>query len=164
MADSQRISKDKLVELTYTITDENGEVVETASLPVSYVHGRNSGLFPKVESALDGLTVGELVSVTLSPEEGFGPHDPELTFTDDLDNVPPQFRRVGTEVEMQNDRGETRKFVVSKIEDGRLTVDGNHPFAGKTVTFHVKVAAVREATAEEKRQGRPPQAWESTLN
>jgi FKBP-type peptidyl-prolyl cis-trans isomerase SlyD len=63
----------------------------------------------------------------LRRSEGFGPHDPNLTFTDDLDNVPPQFRFVGAEVPMQSENGEVKTFYVTRIENGRLTVDGNHP-------------------------------------
>ena len=67
--------------------------------------------------------------------------------------MPAQFRRVGAEVQMQNDAGETRSFFVSKIEDNKLTVDGNHPFAGKTLTYAVTVADIRDATEEEKQKG-----------
>jgi FKBP-type peptidyl-prolyl cis-trans isomerase SlyD len=54
---------------------------------------------------------------------------------------------------MQNDQGEVRSFFVSRIEDGKLTVDGNHPFAGKTLTYAVTVLEVRDASEQEKRQG-----------
>jgi FKBP-type peptidyl-prolyl cis-trans isomerase SlyD len=54
---------------------------------------------------------------------------------------------------MQNDRGETRSFFVSKIEADKLTVDGNHPFAGKTLTYAVTVADIRDASEEEKQKG-----------
>ena len=85
----------------------------------------------------------------LTPEEGFGPHQPELTFTDDINNVPPQFHSVGAEVEFQNDQGVGKIFRVIKIENGQLTVDGNHPFAGKNVTYNLLVKEVRDATADE---------------
>ena len=63
--------------------------------------------------------------------------------------MPHEFRYVGAEVEFQNDKGESRMFRVSRIEDGKLTVDGNHPFAGKIITYNIKVAAVRNATPDE---------------
>ena len=78
-------------------------------------------------------------------EQGFGPHDPSLTFTDDIDNVPPQFRQVGAEVQMQNDQGETRSFHVTRVEGGKVTVDGNHPFAGKVLTVRARIEEVRDA-------------------
>jgi len=91
--------------------------------------------------------------VVLEPEQAFGHHDPSLTFTDDIENVPTELRRVGAQVQMQNDRGESRTFLVSNIDGDKLTVDGNHPFAGKTLTYSVTVADIRDATEEEKQKG-----------
>ena len=143
------IKRDKFVSLTYTITDEHNDILERIDMPVNYVHGRDSQVIDKVEKALEGCALGDEISVELSPEEGFGEHQRELTFVDDIDNVPPEFRHVGAEVEFQNDKGESRMFRVSRIEDGKLTVDGNHPFAGKVITYNIRVTAVRDATPDE---------------
>jgi FKBP-type peptidyl-prolyl cis-trans isomerase SlyD len=143
------IKRDKFVSLTYTITDENNDIVERIDMPVNYIHGRDSQIIEKIEKTLEGCAQGDEISVELSPEEGFGEHQPELTFTDDLENVPHEFRHIGAEVEFQNDKGESRMFRVSRIEDGKLTVDGNHPFAGKVITYNVKVNEVRDATPDE---------------
>lgn len=124
---SQKISKNKAVQFTYTISDDDGNVVEQVDLPVNYVHGASSmGLIERVERALEGRSMGDTITVEVPPSEGFGDYDPDLTFTDDLENAPPQFRKVGSKVEMANEAGETKEFVVSKIEDGKLTLDGNH--------------------------------------
>ncbi len=144
----QQIQKHKLVQFTYYISDEAGSVLEQIDIPVSYVHGADSGIHEKIERALIGCQEGENISVNLSPEEGFGPHRAELTYTDDIENVPPQFRRLGAEVEMHNDRGEAKTFIVSKIENGKLTVDGNHPLAGKHLVFNIHIKTIRDATAE----------------
>ena len=143
------IKRDKFVSLTYTITDENDEILERIDMPVNYVHGRDSQVIEKVEKALEGCAQGDEVSVQLSPDEGFGEHQAELTFIDQIENVPPEFRHIGAEVEFQNDKGESRMFRVTKIEDGKLTVDGNHPFAGKVITYNIKVNAVRDSTPDE---------------
>jgi len=143
------IRKHTLVTLTYTIEDTTGEVLERIDLPVSYVQGSNQGPFLAIERALEGHVAGDEVAVKLPPEQGFGPHDPNLTFTDDIDNVPPEYRQIGAEVEFQNEAGDVKRFVVSKIEDGKLTVDGNHPLAGKELLFRVRVVDVREATPDE---------------
>ena len=143
------IEQDKFVSLTYTITDENDEILERIDMPVNYIHGRDSQVIEKIEHALEGCEQGDEISVELTPDEGFGEHLAELTFTDDIDNVPPEFRHVGAEVEFQNDKGESRMFRVSKIEGGKLTVDGNHPFAGKVITYNIKVNTVRDATPDE---------------
>ena len=104
MNDQARVGPNKVVSITYRILDEDGSLLEQVDLPVSYVHGGHSNLIEKVERALEGHAVGDEVEVTLEPEEGFGEHDPSLTYTDDLANVPEQFRRLGAQVEMQNDR------------------------------------------------------------
>lgn len=150
---TDQIKNDKFVSLTYTITDENNEILERIDLPINFIHGRDSQIIEKIEQALTGCSVGDEISVTLSPAEAFGEHQTELTFTDDLENVPPQFHNIGAEVEFQNDHGEVRVFRVSKIENGKLTVDGNHPFAGKTITYNITVQTVRDATAEELASG-----------
>ena len=147
------VGKHKVVSIVYQIRNEAGDIMEQIDYPVSYVHGGPSDLIEKVETALEGAVVGDSVEVVLEPDEAFGEHDPALTFTDKLENVPPQFRHVGAEVEMQNDEGESRSFVVSKIENGKLTVDGNHPLAGKRVTFIVTVKEIRDATEAEIKQG-----------
>ncbi len=142
---NQRIAKNKYVQIIYGICDDSGVLLEKVDLPVGYIQGGDGGLFVEIENALEGCQVGDIVEVTLSSEQSFGPFHPELTFTDDIANVPEPFRRVGAEVEMQNDRGEVKTFRVSEIENGRLTVDGNHPLAGKTLTFNVQVVEVRDA-------------------
>ena len=152
MAD-QFVELHKVVSFVFSIVDESGELLEQSDLPISYVHGGKHDLFEKVEHALEGSVVNDTVEVSLTPAEGFGPHDPDLTYTDALENVPEEFRHVGAEVEMMNDQGESRKFTVTRIDNGKLTVDGNHPMAGKVITFRIKVTGIRNATAEEIVQG-----------
>ncbi len=147
------VGKQKVVSITYSIVSDSGEVLEQSDIPVSYAHGGVNQMFPDVEAALEGRAVGDSIQVVLPPEKAFGEHDPSLTFVDDIDNVPPEFRHVGAEVEMRNDQGETRSFLVSKIEEGKLTVDGNHPFAGKTLTYAVTINDIRDATDEEMKKG-----------
>ena len=117
------------------------------------MHGGRSGLFDRIEAALAGRRVGDRVEVRLAAAEAFGPHRHELTFTDELENVPPEHRAVGSEVEFESERGERRVFRVTRIEGGRLTVDGNHPLAGKVVNLACTVSEVRAATAEEVAHG-----------
>ncbi|MEJ1297893.1 MAG: FKBP-type peptidyl-prolyl cis-trans isomerase [Candidatus Sedimenticola sp. (ex Thyasira tokunagai)] len=143
------IKPGKFVSLTYTIADEDDNMLEQNDIPVSYVHGGETELIGGMDRAIAGKGVGATVEVMVSAEDGFGPHDPDLTFTDDLDNVPPQFRQIGAEVQMQGPEGETKNFYVTKIEDGKLTVDGNHPLAGKRLKVRVTVLEVRDATPED---------------
>ncbi len=147
------ISKNKFVSLTYTITDENDNILERIDMPIHHIQGVQSQMMPKIETALSGHKVGDLVHVELSPEEGFGQRQPALTFSDDINNVPEQFHTIGAEVEFKNDKGESKIFHVTHIEDGKLTVDGNHPFAGKTITYNITVKEVRDATSNELKHG-----------
>ena len=135
----------KYVALTYTIVDDHGEVVEQHDVPLGFVYGSDTELIGNMDNAVAGKRVGDQVEVKVPPEQAFGPHDPSLIFTDELENVPPQFRTIGAEVQMQNEQGETKSFHVIEIEDGMLTVDGNHPLAGKELTVRVTITEVRDA-------------------
>ncbi|MES9903592.1 MAG: peptidylprolyl isomerase [Sedimenticola sp.] len=143
------IKPGKYVSLTYTIADEDDNLLEQNDIPVSYVHGGETELIGGMDRAIAGKGVGATVEMMVSAEDGFGSHDTDLTFTDDLENVPPQFRQIGAEVQMQGPEGETKNFYVTKIEDGKLTVDGNHPLAGKRLKVRVTVLEVRDATPED---------------
>ena len=150
---SDKITNNKFVSLTYTITDAEDNILERIDMPIQYIQGMKSQVIEKIENALAGHQAGDLVHVSLKPEEGFGPHQPELTFSDNIENVPPQFHSIGAEVKFQNDNGESKIFRVTDIKDGKLTVDGNHPFAGKTIIYNISVKEVRNATASELKNG-----------
>ncbi len=148
-ATEETIQKGKLVEFTYQIVDENGEVKEQIDLPLTYIHGHDSGMFPRIEAALEGHRAGDNVTVKLPPEEGFGYREEDLIFEDRLANVPEEYRHIGAEAQFHNDRGESKTFRVTSISNGRIVLDGNHPLAGQTVTFHINVLGVRDATSDE---------------
>lgn len=143
----------KVVSIIYMIRDESGTISEYRDLPVTYIHGAQNDLFPAIEAALDGRPVGYKATVELAPDDAFGPHDPALIFTDDLDNTPAELRYVGAELEAQNERGEVRQFRVTEIQDGKLTVDANHPYAGKRLAYEVTITQIRDATPEELASG-----------
>lgn len=155
---TERVEKDRVVYISYVILDVSGEVLEQHDLPVGYVHGARGALIQKIETALEGKAAGDQVEVTLEPEDGFGPHRPELTFTDDIENVPEEHRFLGSEVEFENERGESMLFRVTRIENGRLTIDANHPLAGKSLRYRVRVEAIRPATLDEVANGVPADA------
>ncbi|MDC0963688.1 peptidylprolyl isomerase [Candidatus Pseudothioglobus singularis] len=144
------ITTNKFVELTYRIIDQtNGELIEQVEEPLGYVQGDNTLLFNQVTKELEGKSVGDEVEILLKAEDAFGPKLEELIFTDEINNVPVEYRFIGAAVTMQNDKGGTKDFIVSSIEDGKLTIDGNHPLAGKDIIFYVEVLSVRDATADE---------------
>ncbi len=93
-----------------------------------------------------------------------GPYDPDLTFTDVIDNVTPQFRHVGAEVQMQSESGDIKTFYVTKIENGQLTLDGNHPLAGKNLRIRMEIKKVRDPTEQERMQDGMAQTIPSGLH
>lgn len=146
------IKPGKFVSLTYSISDSEGRTLEHNDLPVSYVHGGEQELIGGMDRAVSGKSAGDEVEMVVPPTQGFGAHDPDLTFTDDIANVPEQLRYVGAEVQMQNESGEVKSFFVTKIDGGKLTVDGNHPMAGKTLRVKVKIVEVRDSTEADRQQ------------
>lgn len=148
-----QVEKNKVVSVTYYIEDEAGETVERIDIPVSFLYGDKSGLFKKVNQAIEGLKIDDEISIELKPEEGFGDFNPDLTFTDQIENVPAEYRKLGAQAEFSSESGETRKFVVTHVDNGTITLDGNHPFAGKTMNFHIKIKDVRDPTSDELKHG-----------
>lgn len=98
------IKPGKYVALTYTILDQGGQVVEQHDIPLGFVYGSDTELIGDMDKAVAGKKVGDQLEVHVGPAQGFGEHDPSLTFTDSIDNVPPQFRQIGAEVQMQTTR------------------------------------------------------------
>ena len=151
---SEAIRDGKFVELTYKVTDrKSGHVITRVEFPLGYVHGHNEILAPSVHMALEGKSTGDVIEVALDGNQIFGPRDESLVFSDDIENVPEQYRQVGTSILMESDRGQTRSFLVTQMDDERLTVDGNNPLSGREVVFTLEILTVRDATAEETRTG-----------
>jgi len=161
---AEQIQNGKYVSLTYSICDDLGTVLEHSDLPVGFIIGGSRELIGGMDLAVRGKKAGDEIDFDLAPEVGFGGHDPNLTFTDDLENVPPQFHQVGAEVQMQNEAGEVKVFYVSRIENGQLTLDGNHPMAGKHLRVHVRIHEVREATREDLADDNPSCAIPGSLH
>lgn len=147
------ITKHKYVEFRYTISESDGNFLQQTETLMHYIHGIDNDMFPKIEDALNGCKQGDRVQVLMMPEESYGQYQQELVHTDDINNVPKQFHKVGAQVEFQSDQGDKREFRVTKIRNGKLTLDGNHPLAGKNLTFSIEVISVRDATDDEIKQG-----------
>lgn len=151
-----KISAGKVVQFSYYITDKHGDVVERVDLPLNMVFMMHNRLYDSVEQALVGCGIGDEVTADVPASVGaWGEPDPNLIITEAIENVPPPYRRVGQEVQFQNDSGAIKTFRVTQVTPEQVTLDGNHPFAGQTMKFHVKVLAVRDATPEELRYGIP---------
>jgi len=145
-----KISANTVVTLDYEVKDPQHEMVDPGERPLVYLHG-SSGIFPKLEAALDGKTVGDSVQVQLEPEDAFGDYDDELVTSELLQNLP-EGVLVGMQLEGTGEHG-THIMSVTEIEDGRAVLDGNHPLAGVTLVFSCTVSEVRAATTEELAHG-----------
>ncbi len=151
---SETIQDGKFVELTYKVTDKKSRHVLTkVEFPLGYVHGHNEILAPSVHRELEGKSAGDVIEVPIDGNQIFGPRDESLVFTDLIENVPEEYRQVGTSILMENDKGQTRSFLVTQMDDERLTVDGNNPLCGRGVVFALEILTVRDATDEETRVG-----------
>ena len=151
---NEPIQDGKFVELTYKVTDKKSKHVLTrVEFPLGYVHGHNEILAPSVHKGLEGKSVGDVIEVPIDGNQIFGPRDESLVFTDRLENIPEEYRQVGTSILMENDKGQTRSFLVTHLDDETLTVDGNNPLCGREVVFTLEILTVRDATDEETRMG-----------
>ena len=151
---SETIQDGKFVELTYKVTDgKSGHVLTMVEFPLGYIHGHNEILAPSVHMQLEGRSAGEVIDVPIDGNQIFGPRDESLVFTDRIENVPKEYREVGTTILMENDQGQTRSFLVTRIDDETLTVDGNNPLCGREVVFTLAIQNVRDATDEEVKAG-----------
>lgn len=145
----EAIRPGKYVSLTYSIADDTGNILEQTDLPVGYIHGGKTELIGGMDEAITGKVAGDKVELLLGPDQAFGPIDPNLTFTDNIANVPPEFRVMGAEVPMKSSSGEVKTFYVTRVTDTSVTVDGNHPLAGKPLLVHVVIREVRDPSPDE---------------
>jgi len=153
---SEAIRDGKFVELTYQVTDrKSGHVITRVEFPLGYVHGHNEILALSVHMQLEGKSAGDTIEVPIDGNQVFGPRDESLVFSDRLENVPEEYRQVGTSILMENDKGQTRSFLVTHLDDETLTVDGNNPLCGREVVFKLEILNVRDATEAETRAGGP---------
>jgi len=151
-----QIGKNAVVAIDYTLKDGEGEVIDTSEgrSPLAYLHGAGN-IVPGLEKALEGKGEGENVQVTVPPEEGYGQRDesliqavPKKLFAETAEPEP------GMQFQAQGPQG-AQVLTVMKVEGDQVTVDANHPMAGRELNFDVSVVNVREATDEEKEHGHP---------
>lgn len=153
---AEDIQDGKLVELTYQVIDrESGQVLTGVEFPLGYIHGHNEILAPSVHKELEGRCAGDVIEVAIDGTRIFGARDESLVFTDRIENVPAEFRQVGASILMENDRGQARSFLVTRMDHETLTVDGNNPLCGREVVFRLQVVSVRDATIAEMKAGGP---------
>jgi FKBP-type peptidyl-prolyl cis-trans isomerase SlyD len=150
-----KIAKDSVVSLNYELFDSTGELLEKVEEQISYLHGGYDGIFPLFEEALHGKNIGDKVSVTMQPDDAFGEYDHSLVEVESRSSFPKDVA-VGMQFEGAPEASDDEDFIlftVVDVTDDEVTVDGNHPLSGKTLTFNCTVTGVRPATAEELEHG-----------
>lgn len=149
------IKENSAVSFHYTLTDDDGQQLDSSAgkAPLAYLHGAGN-IIPGLENALTGKAVGDSMSVAISATEGYGEVQNELiqevprTSFQGVDEI-----EVGMQFEAQTGQGGTVPVTVTAVTDETVTVDGNHPLAGKNLNFDVSIKAVRDATEEELEHG-----------
>lgn len=145
-----QIEKNKVATIEYTLKNDTGDVLDTSEgqEPMAYIQGVGN-LIPGLEEALEGKGEGDEVQVSIPPEKAYGVRNDELiqvverSVFQGVDEL-----KVGMQFQAQSDQG-TQVIWITKVEGDDVTIDGNHPLAGETLNFDVKVVGVREASAEE---------------
>jgi FKBP-type peptidyl-prolyl cis-trans isomerase SlyD len=146
-----KVAKDTVVSLRYELTDADGRLLEKIDEPVSYLHGGYDGIFPVVEEALHGRDVGDQCTIVMQPDDAFGEYEHELVRAEPR-GLFPEDVAVGMQFEggaEDADDDDYMLYTVVEVTDREVTVDGNHPLAGKALNFECAITDVRPATEEE---------------
>lgn len=150
-----KIAENCVVSIHYTLTDEEGEVIDSSQgrEPLNYLQGAGN-IIPGLERELTGCDVGETKKVVVEPAEAYGEIEPTLVQTlprdafQGVDEI-----KEGMEFQAQGPNGQVQYVVVKEVAEDGVTIDANHALAGKTLSFDVSIENVREATSEEIEHG-----------
>jgi FKBP-type peptidyl-prolyl cis-trans isomerase SlyD len=139
-----QIREGSQVALEYTLSDEAGTVIESnkGKQPMSYIHGK-SQIIPGLEKELSGMKVGEEKKIQIKPEDGYGPVNPDAFQEVPKDKLPPEALKVGTMLMAQGPQGQGIPVRVHEVKDTTVIMDFNHPMAGKTLSFDVKISEIK---------------------
>jgi len=150
-----QVSEQKVVTMNYEVADDQGQLIDRSEEggPLAYIHG-NGQLIPGLETALEGRGKGDKIAVDVPPEQGYGERDEEGVQTvarnqfDDSVEI-----EVGMQFEAQDDDEGHQIVTVVAVDGENITLDTNHPLAGKNLRFEVEILDVRDASAEELSHG-----------
>jgi FKBP-type peptidyl-prolyl cis-trans isomerase SlyD len=147
-----KIGKDTVVTMHYKVVDAQGQLLDKAQEPTSYLHGGYENTLPKIEEALEGQDEGFETTLKLAAADAFGERDETLVQTISKKDFPPGVK-VGGQLRGRTKEGQEQVFTVIKIKGDQVILDGNHPWAGQNLSFSLKVLEVRAASAEEVTHG-----------
>lgn len=148
------ITKDTAVLFNYTLKDEDGNVIDQSpeGQPLAYLHG-HSNIIPGLEAQLEGKSAGEKVTAVVAPADGYGEYHEQAVQEIPRDNFQ-GVEDIQPGMQFQSQSGDQVMLVTVKdVNDDVVTVDANHPLAGKTLTFDVEIVEVRAATEDELNHG-----------
>jgi FKBP-type peptidyl-prolyl cis-trans isomerase SlyD len=150
----EKIADGVVVSLKYILEVEGETVAQTdADEPMEYLHGAEN-IVPGLEAALTGKKLGDKMSVTLSPDQAYGEYDPEdIDEIDREDMAHMDDIEVGMAIEVEDEEGDVYVAFIREINDESIVLDFNPPLAGKTLTYHVEVIGLRDASVEELQHG-----------
>jgi FKBP-type peptidyl-prolyl cis-trans isomerase SlyD len=145
-----QIAKDTVVSINYTLTDSEGAILDSSKggKPLDYLHG-SGNIIPGLEEALEGKRAGDTLKVSVPPEKGYGERNEALSH-----KVPRKMFETNSEIKpgmrfhTEAEHGQ-HTVTVTAVDTENVTVDANHPLAGKILNFEVNVVGVRAATREE---------------
>jgi len=142
------VSDGKTISMEYTLTLENKEVLDTnvGGEPLTFTQGSHQ-IIPGLETALTGMKAGESKQVTVVPEQAYGEVKPKALQEVPIDQIPPDARKVGVQLQGKDGQGRTVHPKVAEVKEQVVVLDFNHPLAGKTLYFDVKILDVQTATA-----------------
>lgn len=149
------ITDNMVVTVDYTLTLDNGEIADSTqgAMPLRFLAGGGE-LLPAFEDALIGMSAGDELDLTLSPEDGYGEYDEEAFEEVGIENFPSrEGLEPGMAIEVRDADGDTYPAYISEVRDSVVVLDYNHPLAGETLHFHIAVLDVRPATEEELAHG-----------
>ena len=144
--ETAKIQDGSQVSIQYTLIDEKGKQIESnkGGDPFKYTHGKGD-IIPGLENGLEGMQVGEEKTIMVKPEDAYGKIQPEAFQEIPRKNVPSEFLKVGAQLVARNPHGQSMPVRVHEIKDETVVLNLNHPLAGKTLTFEVKIMAVQPA-------------------
>jgi FKBP-type peptidyl-prolyl cis-trans isomerase SlyD len=148
------IKNGSFVSLQYTLSGEDGKLIESSKgkAPLKYIHGANQ-IIPGLEKELTGMKVGEQKRVTVKPQDAYGLVDPNAFQEFPKEQIPSNGLKVGAVLATQGPRGETVAARVHQIKEKTVVIDMNHPMAGRTLIFEIKIVEIQSSPPP---QPRPP--------
>lgn len=143
-----KITQNTVVTMHYKVTNAQGQLLDKAQQPTSYLHGGYDNTLPKIEQALEGQALGFSTTLQLAPADAFGERDESLVQTIPKSEFPPGVK-VGGQLRGRTADGREQVFRVMKIKGDQVMLDGNHPWAGQHLSISLKVVEVRAASEDE---------------